>query len=272
MLDRRTRTYAGLWTALAALLLVGSAHADTPRLLLPDLRQEIPTEITLSSVGGQTRLGFRSATDNVGAGPVIVEGRRRSRRAPFMTATQVIRLSDGSTLSRPRAGRLQFIRLHDHRHWHLADFMRYELRRARDFKMMRPGLKTGFCVGDRMNLDIFSLMPGEPDHAIYTSECGLHRPGLLNVHEGLSVGHADYYAANLEGQYMDITKLRSGRYWLVHRANPEHLLRESDLTNNAASLLLDIQHQFLANGHQRVSVTVLRACPDSARCGPSSTT
>lgn len=235
-------------------------------MLLPDLKQQPPSELTLSKKGGQVRLGFRSATENLGLGPLMINGRRADRRDTRMLATQVIRTTDGETVQRSPVGTLSYIRLNDHRHWHLADFMRYELRRARDFKRVRPGLKTGFCLGDRVNVDIFTRMPNEPDHAVYRSECGFHRPRILRVREGISVGNLDYYAANLEGQYMDITKLRAGRYWLVHRANPEHLILESDDTNNAASLLLSVERVPISRGRTRILVKTLRQCPDSARC------
>jgi hypothetical protein len=269
----RRRLFAPLCVVIlvAACAETRAVGARTPKLLLPDLKQEAPTELELTAAKGphgdrRIRLGFRSATENIGLGPLEIAGHRPDRATPLMQATQLIRLSNGSTLEHAGAGSLRYIRLGDHQHWHLDDFMRYELRRASDNRSMRPSLKTGFCLGDRFNLDIFSRLPNEPPHAIFTSECGFHHPRQLNIREGISVGHADYYAATIEGQYMDFTTLPRGKYWLIHRADPENRLLESDESNNAASLLLGVQHIRTADGSRILRVTVLRTCPDSARC------
>jgi hypothetical protein len=55
-----------------------AADNDSPTLepVLPDLDQEAPGELVLTKARGQWRLGFRSAVRNVGAGPLIIDGRR----------------------------------------------------------------------------------------------------------------------------------------------------------------------------------------------------
>ena len=96
---------------------------------------------------------------------------------------------------------------------------------------------------------------------VYTGRCGLDQPGLLGIQEGISVGYGDDYQANLEGQYLPLTGLRSGRYLLVHRVNPDRALRELDYTNNAASLLLALRWQ-----RGEPLVRILNSCADTARC------
>src|SRR5258708_5160230 len=69
---------------------------------LPDLEQEAPSGLVLSSGAlsghpGRYYLGFRSAVRNVGDGPLIISGRRSSRRTPTMVATQRIQGPDGAT-------------------------------------------------------------------------------------------------------------------------------------------------------------------------------
>ena len=150
-------------------MLVVPARAGGPQMRLPDLRQQLPAGLTVTVGDGRAQFGFRAATENVGAAPLHIRGRRASRRAKFMTATQLIQMSDGSTLRRPRAGRLRFVRSGDHQHWHLEDFMRYELRRESDREFVRPSLKTGFCLGDRENVDPLTVTPGEPASAVYTT-------------------------------------------------------------------------------------------------------
>jgi hypothetical protein len=246
-------------------MVAAPASARTPVLQLPDLRQELPAELMLTTADGHMRLGFRSATDNIGLGPLIIEGNRPNLRRNWMSATQIIDVDNGPRVRRDGDGSLSYVRLATHQHWHLADFMRYELRRESDHEFVRPGMKTGFCLGDRVNLDIFTRMPNEPEAAVYTGQCGLKNPALTTIREGISVGHADYYAPSLEGQWMDITTVPDGRYWLVHRADAANQIFELDESNNAASLLLDIQRVPVEGGKQ-FQVRVLRACPTSAYC------
>jgi hypothetical protein len=77
------------------------------------------------------------------------------------------------------------------------------------------------------------------------------------VRQGISPGFGDDYVPLKEGQSIDVTGLR-GRFVLVHRVNPDRVLRERSYENNAASVLLE-----LGDGR----ATVLRRCPARAACG-----
>ena len=123
-----------------------------------------------------------------------------------------------------------------------------------------PDRKTGFCLGDRYGVTD-PVLAAKPPQAVYRSRCGLERPGLNGVREGISVGYGDDYSANLEGQYLRLSGLRAGRYLLVHRANADRRLLESSYGNNAASLLLRLRWR---RGAPRIRV--LAVCPDAARC------
>ena len=256
--------------AWAAAVAPAGADGPSPALMLPDLDPEQPATIRLrvddSRATPRVLLGFRSATENVGVGPLVIEGRRKSRSVPTMSTSQLIRRADGSTLARPSVGRLRYVRLSGHQHWHLLGFMRYELRRASDFHLVRPDQKTGFCLGDRYDSEFFVRRPFEPARAVFAGECGLESPGLRRIVEGISVGYGDDYDPHLEGQHIDITGIGSGRYWLVHRSNADGRLLESDHSNNASGLLLDVR--VLRRG-RRYRVTPLLACPAAERCaGP----
>jgi Lysyl oxidase len=204
-------------------------------LLLPDLRQRRPYGIQVSAAGSRFRLGFESAVENVGRGPLLIVGRRRSRRDSTMVADQIVRGASGS-LRQGAVGRLRYVESKDHSHWHYLRFERYELRRATDRRRLRRDRKTGFCLGDRYDAFPSRRLAGEPTRPIWVGRCGLGEPGLLHVREGISVGYGDNYQANLEGQFLDITGLPPGRYLLVHRVNLDRELRESRYSNNAASV------------------------------------
>ena len=73
----------------------GSAAGGLPNLLLPDLDQRPPLAVSVRRGGPPKHhplLVFTSSVENVGYGPLIVEGRRASRRVPAMRANQLIAL------------------------------------------------------------------------------------------------------------------------------------------------------------------------------------
>ena len=220
----------------------GGAHPlSSASQRLPDLDQEVPwnLEVTRDEARGGYRLGFSSAVRNVGAGPLIVSGRRRAA-TPTMTVDQLIEQEDAPTAVVEGVGRMRYVRSPDHEHWHLLGFERYELRRAAGRARVVTDRKTGFCLGDRYRVNDREL-PAQPPEPVYTSRCGLERTGLLRLTEGISVGYGDDYKPNLEGQSLRLTGLDAGRYRLVHRVNVGRRLRESSYANNAASLLFQLR-------------------------------
>jgi hypothetical protein len=218
---------------------VGSRNSSqVANELPPDLRQEPPTGLVLTRRGKHFRLGFESAATNVGAGPLIIVGRRPNRGTAVMEASQIIALDDGRNRRRTSVGTLRYVTSPDHSHWHLVPFMRYELRRATDLRRAARDRKTGFCLGDRYDAEV--SLPGKPRDRVYRSRCGLGNRRLMRVREGISVGYGDDYHANLEGQYLDITRVRAGRYYLVHRVNADRRLRERSFVDNVSWVLVRI--------------------------------
>ena len=262
---------AAVTLALAAAgggALGGPPPAEVPaEPRLPDLRQDVPRDLGIASDRSRAeprfRLGFRSAAENVGTGPLVVRGRRTGAGA--MTARQVVRNADGSTTVRRGVGPIRYVTETDHRHWHLVGFERYELRRAADLSLVRPDRKTGFCLGDRYDADVSARRPFEPPEPVFTHRCGLDRPNLRSLTQGISVGYGDDYPAQIEGQFIDVTGLDAGRYVLVHRVNADRRLLESRYANNASSTLIDLRWPPGPRG--RPQVATLERCPGRAQCG-----
>jgi hypothetical protein len=257
------RRLGTLTTLLCALAAPAAAHAADR---LPDLDQETPFHLgVVADRSGSTprwHLGFDSAVDNVGAGPLIVDARRADTTEPRMTAEQLVLRADGTLRRRPAVGFLRFVRSPDHDHWHYLGFDRYQLRRAADFALVAPDRKTGFCLGDR-----YVTAPDDDRPApepVFTSRCGLGQPDLETMREGITPGFGDDYGANLEGQFVDVTGVPAGRYYLVHRVNADKKLLERKYSNNAASVLLALTWPKGAGSAPRVDV--LKRCPASARC------
>ena len=211
--------------------------------LLPDLDVVTPQGPILKTVtvGRRThfKLGFISATVNVGSGPLTVVGSRSTPTAP-MVARQIVTLRSGGTKTYPNIGRLHYVTYPSHAHFHYLGFMVYELRRMSDYHLVRPDEKTGFCLGDDYAAPGRAALRGSPKKAVYVNHCGPHAPKSLEVTEGVSVGYGDIYTQIREGQDVDLTGLPAGKYYLVHRVNASHALHESNYQNNSSSILLEL--------------------------------
>jgi hypothetical protein len=238
--------------------LAGRAQAGDAERRLPDLIVYAPFGLELTAKDGHARLGFASAAANVGAGPLVVQGRRRPG-AETMAAVQEVELADGSFEEVGGVGRLRYVVSPDHVHWHFLPFMRYELHPAGSPGRVLRDSKTGFCLGDRF--DTSRQLAGKPEKSAFFSRCGLRSPYRLGVREGISVGWGDDYKATLEGQYVDITDLPGGLYVLVHWVNQGRNLRESRYDNDVSSTLLRLER---SGG--RITVSSLKRCPGRATC------
>ena len=251
---------------VGAVVAFGSTRAaQGPVELLPDLDAAAPYNLVVSTSRGRFLLGFESAADNIGSGPLLVDGARSNRGTPNMRVTQRVRLSDGSERRYPAGGVLRYVDSADHSHWHLLPFMRYELRGAKAAGSAQRDRKTGFCLGDRYETDELRRLAGEPPEGVLVGDCGRSEPELLRVEEGISVGYGDNYRPNLEGQYLDVTDLPAGRYTLVHRVNGSRTVRERSYANNAASLLLSLRWQ--RGRTSEPDVATIARCPARDRCG-----
>ena len=240
--------------------------APAPDLLLPDLSAQPPAHLALRAArrDGHARLmlGFRSAADNVGRGPLTVDAQADPAAPRRLATTQVISRADGSEERRPLPARLRFVRSRDHSHFHYLGFMRYALSDPRSGRRVGRDRKTGFCLGDRYETHPGRRTPGKPRAPVFDTDCGKARPGLRSLREGISVGYGDDYDPHLEGQEIDVTRVRAGRYLLVHTVNPGRSLAERGRRNNVASALI----RLVRREGGGVTVKLLARCRASARC------
>jgi hypothetical protein len=227
------------------------ANVPVARELLPDLDQWAPTNVYVVHHGTRRVLAFQSAVENIGRGPVWIEGRRKPKHTT-MTAWQLVRRSDGTVHQLPSAGFLRYDVSPTHSHWHFHPFERYELWKPGGLHALARDHKQGFCFGDRHPV----TRTAKPHFR--AGDCGLFKPRLFSVREGTSVDFVDIYPAEFHGQWIDITGIRDGHYVLVHEVNPEFALRERSYTNNEASVLIDLRGG---------GVRVLKRCPRSGECG-----
>ena len=233
-----------------------------PDELLPDLDQRAPAALVVLHLAGRWRLGFGSAVDNIGAGPLWIHGTRPSTAVPTMRGDQIVRLKGGAKRVYRNVGRLRYQTHPPHHHWHFRPFARYELHRTADFKLLARDRKTGFCLADHYGYAARLVKNFTGPH--FLGNCGTGKPNKLGVNEGASPGYTDRYPAFFHGQDLDLTGLPGGRYTLVNRSNPDRKMKELRYDNNASSALVRLTWP---NGRSAAPrIVVLARCEDSERC------
>lgn len=256
--------------ALSAAVVAVAGAGLTDDALLPDLRQEPPSDISVRRAsGGRVVLPFRSAVGNVGRGPLVVTGvRKRGQRT--MTVDQVVMRPDGSEVRLPGAGGMRYTPF-GHNHWHLLGFDQFQLRDASTGALVSEGHKVGFCLGSRFPVD--PPVPGAVAVPAINHNCGRSLAGLMHMRMGIDVGWGDDYAAFLEFQYIEITHVPPGRYVVVHRADPDHRLAVGNRADDVASALIELTPPVRAGGLPVVRTLARCAATDggpAAPCEPTS--
>ena len=252
--------------AVAALLALAVAPPAPAHDVLPDLDQIVPMDLSVRGkiVNGKRvfRLGFASASANVGPGDLNLHGYRETLRTPVMRVDQFVDQSQGPARLIRDVGEMSYIVHPDHKHWHLLGFERYQLRR--DGQIVRVDRKTGFCLGDRFAIPQAPKIPGFNAAPLQGDTCGLGQPKLTSIFAGISTGWADRYEPHIEGQHIDITGLAAGTYVMTHAVNLERKILESDYSNNASSVRFALRWP---DGPRRNPVIrVIRVCHGSATC------
>ena len=240
--------------------IAGAELAPGLEQLLPDLDQHAPSGLVVTREQGRFRLGFTSTVANLGRGPLRVRG-FRAAGSRTMRADQAIELRGGGVRIVKRVGRMRYEPHPPHYHWHFTPFERYELRTAREHRPVGTDRKTGFCLVDRYGRSSRRVRVGPPR---FVDDCGALRPALRRVEQGSSAGYLDRYGAFFHGQDIDVTNVPAGIYVLVHRANPDLLLRELRHSNNTASVRLRLSWPRGRRSPPRVKV--LRRCESDERC------
>jgi L-ascorbate metabolism protein UlaG (beta-lactamase superfamily) len=202
-------------------------------LLLPDLQTLSVTQIRINhnSYTDTTLLRLTNSIWNAGFGPLELWGKVTADGASH-TVVQRIFDQNGDYQERSVG---EFVFHPGHNHWHLDSFSLYELWSLQqdgslDSVVSTSG-KVSYCLRDiRRN--------PHPEQAIYMGygTCTYGR-------QGLSVGWADVYDYYLPGQSIDISGIPDGTYALMSTADPFNLIQESDETNNAIVIYLQIEER-----------------------------
>jgi Lysyl oxidase len=257
----RLAVATALASTLGSVLLLALASSPGAEAGSPELMPDLVTmgisrhDIVVEKRGKHRFLRLSNTIGNRGSGPLDVVSGPPSGDCDDDEFNAVQRLFDDTNDNQvfdrgidQTADEIPFgcMRFHDapgHLHWHVLDFARYQLRRAKTGRLVESK-KVGFCVIDTEQP--FPSLPGSPDKPYYPQGegCGgLDEQGLPTppVSEGLSIGWADVYFFGLPGQSLEITKLRRGRYCLISKADPTNLIAESSDSNNTHTVRLKLR-------------------------------
>src|SRR5262245_46873073 len=182
-----------------------------------------------TTMPGHTLLRLSQATANQGAGRLELRGGAINPDGTQQVFQRIYN-QDGSFRD-VLAG--NFENDPDHHHIHFEDFAQYNLRAVTSGGgvggIIAGGLKTTFAVIDTSIYN--SSLPGFSSSPFYTSA------GQV---QGLSVGWADVYPSNLENQWIDVTGVAPGTYWLESVTDPDNRIVESNDGNNVTRIMITL--------------------------------
>lgn len=188
-----------------------------------------------TNASGQPRLRFSSWTINRGTGPLELRG-----GATHPDGTQDVYQrtynSDGSYTERLAGifavvgGRLRFT--------DSADYFLKEVT-ANDGVggIVAGNEKIAYCLVDTQQVS--NPPPGTPANQVY----GGAYPACGQI-MGISVGWYDLYSYTITNQWIILTGVSSGTYWLENKADPLNRMLESDETNNSHFIKIAVTTSF----------------------------
>jgi lysyl oxidase len=215
----------------------GQRVSAAPGDQFPDLVIAYPTELRIEvGASGARRIRFTTLIVNIGAGP-FETGSSRLPGESVMGVNQRIYNADGTIRKVSTKATARYAG-DGHDHWHVQDVAHYELYAiARPDIALRRDSKVGFCFFDTNAYQL--TLPRAPRTRQY-SAAGCGKRSSLFVKNGISVGWADKYGAKLALQWIGITDLPAGQYFLKVTVDPLRRFKEVRRGNNCKWLRIRI--------------------------------
>lgn len=205
------------------------------RALIPDLLALPPEDLQIEKrdVNGRTRtlLLLSQSFANIGRGRLQVRRGNSTSACPGKGRArgyQDIFLNDGTIKSYPLKECMVYHPIH--RHWHVANIARYDLcevdpETGGPGKVLSTSDKISFCLVDEYRVDADHYRgPRYPERYV---SCHTRISGV-------SPGWMDEYDYKTYGQWINITGIEDGTYFVKTTVNPNRLLIESSYRNNEA--------------------------------------
>ncbi len=240
---------------LALVVVLHEARASSPTPQLPDLVVDEPDFVSLSvsetKPGEPTEasllLRFNGYLHNKGPGALDFRGSREAPPNPSEPALPPMnafqRIYEYPTTEgppptgeevpheeEPSSAQMEYVDADGHHHWHLQHIAFYSLWNAAKTAEVAPAQKVGFCLEDSEHRDPL-IGPTEPVYsdtvAPYRHFCQEGKPEATGLYEGISEGWRDVYERQLAFQWVDVSDVLPGEYFLRAEADPEHLLKQA---------------------------------------------
>jgi hypothetical protein len=228
------------------------AHASAPTPLLANLVADPPDNVSLG-VSSETPTGepttpalllrFNGYVHNVGPGALDFRGSREAPKTgnlafPAMNAFQRLYFPGGSTyVEEPSPAEMIYVNADGHHHWHLQRVAFYSLWNSEKTAEVAPAQKVGFCLEDSEHVEP-SVGPSSPVYADnvppYRDFCQEYKPEATSLFEGISPGWRDRYTSNLAFQWVDVSNVLPGSYWLREDVNTTGVIKEAGAANTPA--------------------------------------
>ena len=181
----------------------------------------------------RTHLIFSNAMANIGDGPLYIfapKPKNKHRDELTQKVKQRVFRSDGSHYNRI-AGQFD--------HTHFDDWAIYRLRvvlpNNEAGEILGTSRKTSFCLLDSYEYDTaLPNAPDDPQFFVCTAEL-----------QGISVGYEDLYDKSIPGQWIDVTDIPNGEYWLESEVDPENNVLEKDEANNVGRIKVTIDKEIV---------------------------
>jgi hypothetical protein len=186
-------------------------------------------EVDTITQPGRTLMRFSTTSANIGAGPMEIRGGEINGDEAQNVYQRVYDNRGGHTDR--LAG--EFIYHPQHGHIHFDDYARYRLREV------EPDNKVGDIIAGGQKTSFALLDTDAYDLDLPDARQGQHYTDAGQV-QGISVGWSDVYEADLPDQWIDVTDVPAGTYWLEVIIDPKNNLSESDETNNRVRIKVDV--------------------------------
>ncbi len=132
-------------------------------------------------------------------------------------------------LEEPSTAEVRYSSADGHHHWHLQHVARYSLWNASKSAEVAPSQKVGFCLDDSERVESYG-----PKKAVYANDvppyegfCRQYEPNATTLYEGISPGWRDVYNRELAFQWVDVSDVAPGEYWLREDIDPTGVIKQS---------------------------------------------
>ncbi|MEM7139657.1 MAG: putative Ig domain-containing protein [Actinomycetota bacterium] len=240
-LPRATRRRALAVVSIGALVSVplATAPANTATILLPDLISDQPDPVSLevNTYTGTPRLVLRfdGYVTNVGDGPLEVSGNPQITNPSDPNGVHQRAIDTSGNWNIVGTPPVQYETADGHNHFHLMEVGRYSLWNQSQTAEVAPGQKVGFCLYDIERAEAEDWSGPHPPREYsgsVTQFCDSNNPNTTSLIMGTSEGWRDVYGAYLTFQWIDVSEVAPGIYYLANEADPFDRIVESDETNN----------------------------------------